>query len=105
MIGEMNVRLLPWLVALIGLAIPLVGSGFIGWQLVIVWLVALALIFVLSRQIVATPPQKITAALLLVPLLFALAWEGGWWLIPADLTWLVIELRQLLAERTAAARQ
>jgi hypothetical protein len=21
-----------------------------------------------------------------------LAWEGGWWLIPADLAWLVIEL-------------
>ena len=99
----MNVRLLPWLVALIGLAIPLVVSGFIGWQLVIVWLVALALIFVLSRQIVATPPQQIGAALLLLPLLLALAGEGGWWLIPAVLSWLVIEARQLFAQRTAAA--
>jgi hypothetical protein len=103
MVRQMNIRLLPWIVALVGLAIPLVGSRFVGWELVIVWLVALALIFLSSRQVVATPSQKIGASLMLLPLLVALAWVGGWWLIPANLTWLVIEMRQLLAERAAAA--
>jgi hypothetical protein len=103
MVRQMNIRLLPWIVALVGLAIPLVGSGFVGWELVIVWLVALALIFLSSRQVVATPSQKMGAALMLLPLLLALAWVGGWWLIPANLTWLVIEMRQLIAERAAAA--
>lgn len=28
----------------------------------------------------------------LLPVLFMLAWWGGWWLIPADLAWLVLVL-------------
>jgi len=95
----MNVRYLPWLVALIALAIPLIGAGFAGWPLVLAWLVVLAVIFTLSRSIVATASQQIGAALLVLPLLFVLGWEGGWWLIPADLTWLALEVRERLADR------
>lgn len=92
-------RRLPWLVAFGWLAILLVASGFQLWALIGVWMAILALIWVLSRQVVATGPQKIAAALLLLPLLFAAGWEGGWWLIPADLTWLAVEVALLLLPR------
>ena len=37
-------------------------------------------------------PLRIALAVGTLPLLFVAAWEGGWWLIPADLAWLVIEV-------------
>jgi len=36
---------LPWVLALVGLAVPMVGSGFIGWPFVAGWLVLLLLIW------------------------------------------------------------
>ncbi len=100
----MNVlRRLPWLVAFGWLATLLVASGFQLWELVGVWVVILALIWLLSRQVIATGAQKIAAALLLLPLLFAAGWEGGWWLIPADLTWLAVEVVLLVRERNSTS--
>ena len=36
--------------------------------------------------------QRIVTAIVLLPILFLAAWEGGWYLIPADLAWLAIEI-------------
>ncbi len=88
---RVRVRVVPWLLALVGLAIPMIGSGFIGWPFVAVWLVVLALAWIFSRRDPGTREQRMTLAVLLLPVLFLLGWEGGWWLIPADLAWLVIE--------------
>jgi hypothetical protein len=90
---RMSVRSVPWLLALVGLAIPLVGDGFALWFLIANWLVVLALIWLVGR--VAPPRSRaasIAIAVGLLPVLFLLAWEGGWWLIPADLAWLTIEV-------------
>jgi hypothetical protein len=57
-----------------------------------VWLVVLALVWLLGGAMVPTRSSRIAAALLLLPLLFVLAFEGGWWLIPADLAFLAIEI-------------
>ena len=100
--GEMNVRYLPWLIGVIGLTVPVVGSGFVGWQLVVVWLIGLSLAYAFTRSVIAAPQQKIVAAVLLLPVLLATAWEGGWWLIPADIVWLALALRQWLGDRAAA---
>jgi hypothetical protein len=88
---RLSVRSLPWLLALVGLAVPLVGDGFALWFLISNWLVVLALIWLVGR--VAPPRSRaasIALAVGLLPVLFLLAWEGGWWLIPADLAWLTI---------------
>lgn len=85
------VRAIPWLLACVGLAVPMIGSGFIGWPLTLVWLVVLGVVWVIGRRDSGTRELRLTAAVLLLPLLFLLGWEGGWWLIPADLAWLVIE--------------
>ena len=46
----MSVSAVPWLLALVGLAIPLVGSGFVVWPLVVLWLAVLALGWILFRR-------------------------------------------------------
>jgi hypothetical protein len=90
---RLGVRLVPWLLALIGLAIPLVGSGFALAPLVTVWLVILSLIWIVGRRAIPRGRgPRVWLAVGLVPLLLAATWEGGIWLIPADLAWLFIEL-------------
>jgi hypothetical protein len=87
-----NVRMIPWLLALAGLGILLVVTGFKVWLLVLIWFLALALLWGWSRGVKTTRRSRIVGALVLLPILFLLAFEGGWWLIPADLAWLAIEL-------------
>jgi len=97
---RLTVRSIPWLLALVGLAIPLVASGFVIWPLVVLWLAILALVWSLGRAGLARDRTlRVTLAVALLPVLFLLAFEGGWWLIPADIAWLVIEL----ADRGEAA--
>ena len=87
-------RVVPWLLALVGLAIPLVESGFLLWQLVGLWLLVLAAVWLVGR--VMGPRDRALRVLLAIaflPMLFLLGWEGGWWLIPADIAWLVVERR------------
>lgn len=88
---RLSVRSVPWVLALVGLAIPFVGGGFALWFLIANWLVVLALIWLVGR--VAPPRSRaasIAIAVGLLPVLFLLAFEVGWWLIPADLAWLTI---------------
>ena len=89
---RLSIRSVPWLLALAGLAIPLVASGFVVWPLVLVWLVILAVVWLIGGAMVPSRGSRIVATLLLFPVLFVLAWEGGLWLIPADMALLVIEI-------------
>jgi DMSO reductase anchor subunit len=84
---------LPWLIALIGLAVPLVGGGGAGWPYVVAWLIVLGALFVTRPMRHADRQDRIKWALIaavlsVVPgLVF-----GGIYLLPAVLTWLLIEL-------------
>jgi hypothetical protein len=89
----MSVRSVPWILALAGLTIPLVASGFVVWPLIAVWLAVLALIWSVGRAgLVLGRANHVAVAIGLLPFLFLLAFEGGLFLIPADIAWLVIEL-------------
>ena len=87
-------RAVPWLLALVGLAIPLVASGFVIWPVVAVWLAILALAWSVGRAglVLTSRGLRVALAGALLPVLIVLAFEGGWFLIPADLAWLAIEL-------------
>ena len=67
-------------------------SRFAVWPVVLAWLLVLAVTWVLTRSMTITRGQRIGIAIGLLPVLYLLAFEGGWWLIPADLVWLAIEL-------------
>src|SRR5450759_1255964 len=89
-----TVRLLPWLLAVVGLAIPLVESGFVIWFPIAFWSIPLALAWLTRGRWLSSSTRalRIAVALVLLPLLFITAWEGGWFLIPADLVWLAVEV-------------
>ena len=89
---RLSIRSVPWLLALAGLAIPLVGSGFVVWPLVLLWLAILGVVWLIGGAMVPSRGSRILATLLVVPVLFVLAWEGGLWLIPAVIALLVIEI-------------
>jgi hypothetical protein len=86
---RLTLRAIPWLLAVVGLGIPLVAGGFAGWPYVVGWAVALVA-FALARRASATV-RGFGRPVLLLPVLFVLGLVGGWYLIPADLAWLVIE--------------
>ena len=87
---------LPWLLALAGIAIPLVGSGFAVWPVSLAWLLLLGVAWTLGRAALSGHRRaRIVVAIALLPALFLLAFEGGWWLIPADLAWIAVELYPL----------
>jgi hypothetical protein len=100
---RLSLRSIPWLLAPAGLAIPLVASGFVIWLLIALWLAILALVWSLGRAGLARGRTlRVTLAVGLLPVLFLFALEGGLWLIPADIAWLVIELADR-GEATASA--
>jgi hypothetical protein len=84
-------RPLPWVVALACLAVPLVGSGFVVWPAVLAWLWVLGAVFVAGRWLRPDRTARVVFAVVALPLLVALAWEGGWYLIPSVVVWLAVE--------------
>ena len=88
-----NIRELPWLLALLGLMVPLVAGGLVLWPLVAAWLLILVLLRVLGGTVLPKDRRvRIGLAIAALPLLVLLAFAAGWCLIPADVAWLVIEV-------------
>ena len=100
---RVSVRAVPWILALLGLAFPLVTIGFPVWPLVAVWLILVGVLWFIGRFVLPRDRLlRVGLGVAVLPVLFLTFWEGGWWLIPADLAWLVIEWRDRgLAERPA----
>ena len=88
----MRIWALPWLLAIIGLAIPLIATGFAGWPIVAIWLLVLAAAWFMKPLASASRAQRITLALISLPLLVLTATLFGLYLIPAVAAWLLIEL-------------
>ena len=85
--------LAPWLVAVIGLAVPLIAGGGAGWPYVVGCLVFLALLLMVKPLSRADQRDRIQLAviatfLLVIPGLVV----GGIYLVPAALLWLGIAL-------------
>ena len=84
--------LAPWLVAVIGLSVPLIAGGGAGWPYVVGWAALLVLLYVMKPLSRAEPADRIQwgviAAFLLVIPGFVV---GGIYLLPAALLWLAIE--------------
>lgn len=97
-------RIVPLGLAVLAIAVPLIGSGFSVLGLAAVW--ALVTCLVIVALIIGRPsPQiRVFAGLAALPMLFLLAYEGGWWFIPAVLADMVISARMARDQSLNPAR-
>ncbi len=81
---------LPWVLALAGLAVPMIGSGFIGWPFVAGWLVLLLLVWWVRPLGGASRAARLGTGVLVIGLLALLGTLGGFYLVPAVIAWIVL---------------
>ena len=88
---RLGIRTFPWLLAAAGLGFPLIAGGFAGWPYVVLWVILLIVPWIVTRDQPASRRDRMILPAFLVPVLFLLGFIGGWYLIPADVAWLLIE--------------
>jgi len=81
---------LPWALAAVGLALPMVGSGFIGWPFVVGWLVLLMLLWWIRPLRGADRMTQIVCGVSALVALALLLNLGGFYLMPAVIAWLAL---------------
>ncbi len=88
---RLGIRSVPWFLAVAGLGLPLVAGGFAGWPYVVLWSILLSVPWIATRGQTTRRRDRIVLPAILLPALFMLGFLGGWYLIPADVSWLFIE--------------
>jgi hypothetical protein len=91
----------PIALAILGIGVPLIGSDFSVWGLALIWAIVIAFVIVGARLAKPTAPMRVFAGLVALTMLFLLAYEGGWWFIPAVLAKMAIDYRAARSERSA----
>lgn len=95
---------LPWVLALVGLAVPMVGSGFIGWPFVAGWLVLLLLIWWVRPLGGAGRAARLGTGVMVIGLLALLGTFGGFYLVPSVIAWVVLVASERGPDAAVAAR-
>jgi hypothetical protein len=85
-------RAIPAALAAVGLAVPMVGSGFIGWPVVLVWLVVLLFIRWVEPLGAAPRETRIGGGIAAIFALALLGTVGGFYLVPSVVSWLILVL-------------
>jgi hypothetical protein len=89
---RLGIRTVPWLIAVAGLGIPLLAGGFAGWPYVLLWVALLSVPWIVTREQLTSRRERMKLPAFLLPVLFVFGFPlGGWYLIPADVAWLLIE--------------
>jgi hypothetical protein len=89
---RLGIRNVPWLIAVAGLGIPWLASDLAGWPYVLLWGILLTVPWIVTRDRAANLHERMVLPVFLLPVLFVLGFVGGWYLIPADVAWLLTEL-------------
>ena len=100
---RLGLRSVPWIVAAASLAIPLLAGGFAGWPYVVLWVILLLVPLIVTREQPASRRARMKLPAFFLPVLFLLGFVGGWYLIPADLAWLLIEFGDRRRDTTLPA--
>jgi hypothetical protein len=91
LVVRLGIRTVPWLIAAASLGIPLLAGGFAGWPYVVLWVILLSVPWIVTREQSASRRERMKLPAFLLPVLFLFGFIGGWYLIPADVAWLLIE--------------
>ncbi len=86
------IRAVPLLVAAVGLLVPLVASGGSVWPATLVWTGLVGAVSLAEYGRPSGRRSRIRFTLIALPILILAGWEGGWWLIPAALCQLAIDI-------------
>jgi hypothetical protein len=85
---------IPGLLAVIGLAVPLVATRGAFWPLSLAWVVAIVVLIAARKTIASSRSARVAVAAVVVVACPILTFEGGLFLLPAALALLVIEARR-----------
>lgn len=96
--------LLVWLSALGGLSIPLLATGLVVWPLVGLWIVIVGVLAMADRWIDPGPTARIWFTVATIVVLVLFGEEGGFFLIPAALISLTIDVRDRAERRRGPGR-
>jgi hypothetical protein len=92
---RLGIRTVPWLIAVAGLGVPLLAGGFAGWPYVVLWGILLSVPWIVTREQPASRRERMKLPAFLLPVLFVFGFPlGGWYLIPADIAWLLVEFAE-----------
>ena len=95
-------QLIPFALAVLGAAIPLVGSGFSPWPMALAWLAGVGALLLIPRVVDLDRRNRVFIDFVaIVMTLVVLAPEGGWWFVPAVVAQLLLDGRT--ARRAADA--
>ena len=97
-------RTLPLGLAILGIAVPLVGTGFAVWEWAVIWAGVIGVVVLGARLLDPVPATRVFAGLVALPMLFLMAFEGGWYFIPAVIAKVAIDARATQAERRSPRR-
>ncbi|MDQ1551875.1 MAG: hypothetical protein QOD50_1297 [Actinomycetota bacterium] len=86
------IQALPWGLALVGLAVPMIGSGFVGWPFVVAWLVVLVLVYLVRPLRDADRMTRIISGIAALITLALLSTVGGLYLVPAVIAWMASDV-------------
>jgi hypothetical protein len=89
-----NLTVLPWAVALIGLAVPMVGGRLAGWPIAVGWLVVLVVVGLVRPVQNADRSNRVASGLGALVLLVVFIPLGGLYLLPAAITWTALAYRE-----------
>jgi len=81
---------LPWVLALVFLAVPMVGGGLVGWPFVVGWLVLMLVTWWIRPLGGADRDARLAAGVFMVGALALLGTLGGFYLIPSVVAWLAL---------------
>ncbi len=93
MLVRLPLSIVPLGLTVLGITVPLIGSGFAVLALAAAWALVACLVIVALVIGKPSPQIRVFAGLAALPMLFLLAYEGGWWFIPAVLADMVISAR------------